>query len=119
MNQKMNYMINSESIIDLEYNIPTRQANVRQRVDTKELDYSLQLRSIKDFYNQRKIHIDTQRFLGVENPSVLYLPLSRADIYLWRNIQQYREQDKLIKLCDIRHINLVFEGSSMFHHYAD
>ena len=58
MNQKMNYFITEQYIIDLEYNVPTRQANVNQNIDTKEESYGKQLKSSKDYFNQRKVHFD-------------------------------------------------------------
>lgn len=33
MNQKMNYFIDNNYVIDLETNIPLRQANVKQEID--------------------------------------------------------------------------------------
>lgn len=73
----------------------------------------------KDFYNQRKVHFDGQRFLGIEKPSCLYFPLTRMNILLWRNISQMRDPESYLTLCSIRHLNLVFDGVSFFHYYAE
>lgn len=43
MNQKMNYFIDAKYVVDLEHNIPTRQLNVDQNIDTREESYRNQL----------------------------------------------------------------------------
>lgn len=115
----MNYFVTEQYIIDLEYNIPTRQANVNQNIDTKEESYGKQLKSSKDYFNQRKVHFDGQRFLGIEKPSCLYFPLSRMDIFLWYSLSQKRDPESYMQLFSIRQLNLVFDGFSIFHQYAE
>lgn len=119
MNHKMNYLIDENYVIDLEHNIPTRQSNVNQNIDTREESYRKQLMSSKDYFNQRKVHFDGQRFLGIEKPSCLYFPLTRMNILLWRNLTQMRDPESYLTLCSIRQLNLVFDGVSMFHYYAE
>jgi len=83
MNMKMNYYIDNNQLIDLEYCIPVRQVNMNQMLDHSCISYSKQIRNINQIYNQRKIFHDNQRFLGVETASCLYYPLSHMDILYW------------------------------------
>ena len=59
MNQKMNYFINQNQLVDLESNIPLRQNKVDQCIDTQENSYLSQVTQSKDYYNQRKVHFDS------------------------------------------------------------
>ena len=75
---------------------------------------------INDFYNQRKVYKDNSKFLGVERACCLYYPLSRMDIMLWQNINVLGEKPELIqKTCTLRQCNLVIDGTTLFHYFAD
>lgn len=120
MNQKMNYFVNQQYVVDLECNIPTRQVNVDQDIDTRLISYRDQLQMIDEYVNQRKVHFDGQRFLGVEKASALFFPFSRTDILLWRNIIQSGNTTKQhYEACSLRHINIVVNSYSMFHYFAE
>jgi hypothetical protein len=83
MNMKMNYLINQNHVIDLEYNIPLRQTYVNQNLNPTCVSYTKQLNNITNMFNQRKIYQDGAKFLGIERPSVIFYPLSRMDLVLW------------------------------------
>ena len=51
MNYKMNYFLDAVSVTDLEYNIPLRQVNVDQGVDTSVQSYSKQNKMINEYFN--------------------------------------------------------------------
>lgn len=120
MNYKMNYFLDSVCVTDLEYNIPLRQVNVDQGVDTSVQSYSKQCKMINEYFNQRKIYHDQQRFLGIEKACCLYYPLSRMDILLWQNINVLGESKDVIRqTCTLQQMNLVFDGISLFHYFAD
>lgn len=51
MNQKMNYFLNQNYLIDLEHNIPLKQTNVDQHLDLTAVSYNKQLSMIFNFYN--------------------------------------------------------------------
>lgn len=75
---------------------------------------------INDFFNQRKVYIDNQKFLGVEKASSLFYPLSKMDLILWRDINDLGEKAELIKqTCSLIQFNIVIDGTSLFHYFAD
>ena len=75
---------------------------------------------INDFFNQRKLYEDSSKFLGVEKAFCLYYPLSRMDLLLWQNINVLGERGDLIQqTCTIQQFNLVIDGISLFHYFAD
>jgi hypothetical protein len=52
---------------------------------------------INNFFNQRKVYIDNQKFLGVEKPGVIFYPVSRMDLILWNDINLLGEKAELIR----------------------
>ena len=120
MNLKMNYLINQNHVIDLEYNIPLRQTCVNQDLDPSCVSYTKQLNNITNMFNQRKIYQDGAKFLGTEKSSVLFYPLSRMDLVLWQSIYALGEDPDLIaNSCDLDACNIVIDGNSLFHYFAD
>jgi hypothetical protein len=58
--------------------------------------------------------------LGVEKAFCLFYPLSRMDLLLWSNINALGEKADLIqKTCTLNQFNLVIDGISLFHYFAD
>ena len=51
MNYKMNYFLDAVCVTDLEYNVPLRQVNVDQGVDTSVQSYSKQVKMINEYFN--------------------------------------------------------------------
>jgi hypothetical protein len=51
MNMKMNYLINQNHVIDLEYNIPLRQTYVNQNLNPTCVSYTKQLNNITNMFN--------------------------------------------------------------------
>lgn len=51
MNQQMNYFIDQNQVIDLNYNIPLRQVNVNQDIDKTEKSYDMQLKGLHEWSN--------------------------------------------------------------------
>ena len=120
MNLKMNYLLNQHHLIDLEYNIPLRQTCVDQKLDPQCTSYNAQLKMVTDLFNQRKIYQDGMKFLGVEKASCLFYPLSRMNLILWRDINLLGEDADLIKgSCSLDDCNIVIDGISLFHYFAD
>lgn len=120
MNLKMNYLLNQHYLTDLEYNIPLKQVNVDQNLDTGCTSYNKQLNMINDSFNQRKLFRDNSKFLGVEKAQCLYYPLSKMDLLLWQNINILGEKSELIaETCTLKQFNLVIDGISLFHYFAD
>jgi hypothetical protein len=72
------------------------------------------------FYNQRKVAQDNQKFLGIEKACCLYYSLSRIDLLLWQNVNVLGEKPELIqRTCSLNQMNLVIDGISLFHYFAD
>jgi len=84
MNYKMNYFLQENDITDLEYNIPLRQ--FESQFTNNTISYRKQTEMVTQYNNQRKVHEDQARYLGVEMACVLFYPLSRMDIVIWHNI---------------------------------
>ena len=119
MNYKMNYYIDEDYVIDLDCNIPLRQMNVNQGIDTCCVSYSKQLRYLDRLFNQRKLFEDNRKFLGVEKAHSLFFDLSRMDVLLWKDINAIGESAELINSsCTIDSLNLCFGGVSLFHYFA-
>ena len=60
------------------------------------------------------------KFLGVEKPASLFYPLSRIDLLLWLNIHQLGEDPEFIQeSCSIENCNIVVDGVSLLHYFAD
>lgn len=75
---------------------------------------------IGDLFNQRKVFQDGMKFLGVEKASSLFYPLCRMDLILWRDINALGEEADLIeKSCTVEDCNIVIDGISLFHYFAD
>jgi hypothetical protein len=73
-----------------------------------------------DMFNQRKIFQDGARFLGTERPAVIFYPLSRMDLILWTGINTLGEDPNLIEnSCSLDSVNIVIEGNSLLHYFAD
>jgi hypothetical protein len=71
-------------------------------------------------YNQRKVYQDGMKFLGIEKPACLFYPLSRIDLLLWTNISHLGEDADLIhQSCTVGNCNIVIDGVSLLHHFAD
>jgi hypothetical protein len=51
MNYKMNYFLDAVCVTDLEYNVPLRQVNVDQGIDTSVQSYSKQVKMINEYFN--------------------------------------------------------------------
>lgn len=119
MNYKMNYFIQDNDITDLEYNIPLRQFEAQSLKDTG-VSYTKQVAMITEYNNQRKVHQDQAKYLGVERAQCLFYPLSRMDIVIWQNIHALQENPELVaRSCSLKNLNLVFDGVSLFHYFAD
>ena len=119
MNKKMNYLINQQYLLDLEFNIPIAQRNVDQILDPECVSYVKQQNNIIDFYNQKKVYEDQQKFLGIEKAHCLFYSLSRMDILLWQNLNMMGETLDLIKrTTTLDSFNLCFSGISLFHYFA-
>lgn len=120
MNMKMNYFYNQNYLTDLEYNIPIRQKNVDQNLDSLNVSYNKQLNMINEYFNQRKLDIINEKLLGVEKASVLFYPVNRMDLILWNSIILLGERPDLIQQsCSLNQCNLSFDGISLFHYFAD
>ena len=120
MNKKRNYFLNQYYLTDLEYNIPLRQTNMNQNLNVEGQSYVKQLKMINDFFNQRKVYEDNSRFLGVEKAHTLFYPLSRMDLLLWADINELGDKPELIlQCCSLKQFNLVIDGNSLFHYFAD
>ena len=75
---------------------------------------------IVDFYNQRKVYEDNSKILGIEKAYCLFYPLNRMDLLLWNDINMLGEKAELIqKTCSIEQFNIVIDGISLFHYFAD
>lgn len=75
---------------------------------------------IGDLFNQRKVFQDGMKFLGTEKASCLFYPLCRMDLILWRDINSLGESADLIeKSCTVEDCNIVVDGNSLFHYFAD
>jgi hypothetical protein len=75
---------------------------------------------VTDLFNQRKIYQDGMKFLGVEKASSIYYPLNRMELILWRDINLLGEDADLIKgSCTLDNCNIVVDGTSLFHYFAD
>jgi hypothetical protein len=60
------------------------------------------------------------KFLGVEKASSLYYPSNRMELILWRDINTLGEEADLIKnSCSLDNCNIVIDGVSLFHYFAD
>ena len=82
-------------------------------------NYTKQRNNINDLYNQRKIYLDNNRFLGTENAHALYYPLCHMDILIWSNIYALGEDPELIdKTITLSQLNITVDGYSMFHYFA-
>ena len=119
MNQQSNYFIDENYLIDVANNIPLRQVNVNQDIDKTEKSYDIQLKSLHDWSNQRKVHFDCQRFLGIEKPSRLYYSLSRMELFLWRNFQSNGHPDLFVQHIPFEMFNIIVDGNTFFHMYSE
>jgi hypothetical protein len=60
------------------------------------------------------------KFLGVEKASSLFYPLNRMELILWRDINVLGEDASLIESsCTLDNCNIVIDGISLFHYFAD
>ena len=84
MQQKMNYYLDQEYMVDMEHLIPMiSNSSVTANKKCVIFDFWKQHRQI-DFNvhlpNQRKLYKDQQKFLGVERPNCLYYSMSQIDL---------------------------------------
>ena len=120
MSKKMNFFINQDYLIDLEFNIPIMQRNVDQVLDPECVSYVKQQDNIMELYNQSKVFEDHQKFLGIEKAHCLFFALSRMDIYLWQNINMMGETPEIInRTTNLDSLNLCFSGVSLLHYFAE
>lgn len=93
---------------------------MNQNIDPSTTSYAKQLRNIEQISNQIKIYQDGAKFLGIERPSVIFYPLSRMNFVLWQGIHTLGEDASLIEnSCSLDDCNIVIEGCSLFHYFAD
>jgi len=78
----MNYFVNTESILDLECNIPIQQSSLEHMLPA----HKQKVRTIDS--NERKIYINNTRYLGLDQANVIFFPITRIDILFWKNIQE-------------------------------
>lgn len=115
----MNYFIDEDYLIELDSNIPLRQANVNQYIDTSVVNYNKQLGNLEKLNNQRKLFDDDRKFLGIEKANCLFFENTRMDIALWRDLNAHGESPELIRdSCSIDQMNIGFNGASLFHYFA-
>lgn len=114
INEKMNYFISENQIFDLEYNIPFQQstsnsmkAQISQkkrtllsdstdRFDDDKIENSFENFKKNMMLQQRKIYRDDTRYLGVDEPNILFFPITRMDIIFWKNIKELGASAQII-----------------------
>ncbi len=83
-------------------------------------NYSMR-NGIKDKYiNQRKIWKDSTKSLNIDRSNIMAFPLSRMDLIFWSNITDMGNRVSDMKNnVSIERFNVVYNGISLFHHFAD
>ena len=111
MNQKYNYFVNKNFIIDLEHNMPMQSVS----------NVSLMGKGgSKTYPNQRKIFEDDSRYLNLDNPNLITFPQSRMDMLFWKNIVEKGENIETIEEnTTLAQFNEVYDGYSLFHYFAE
>ena len=80
MNQKMNYFIDRNEIMDLEYNIPLQVS----RDENFSMDYQNKNKCIFD--QQLKVYKDSSRSLKLDSARTLHFAANRIDLLYWENV---------------------------------
>ena len=120
MNFKLNYYLDQNYLNDFENNLPILQKNVDQNIDYSHVECFKQIKCIQQFSNQRKLYEDNEKFLGVEKAHCLFYDLSKMDVMIWKNLEDKGNQLSQIKQStSIDSFNCKFNGSSLFHHFAN
>jgi hypothetical protein len=102
---------------DLELGIPLNRNSARKVRRLNRYDH--QLSKINEFRNQRKVHKDGDRVLGIVQPGTLNHGLCKIDLTFWFNIHSLGEEADLIRdNADISLITKIFNGLSFFHYFA-
>jgi hypothetical protein len=117
MYQKLNYYMNRDFIYDLEFGMPYH-ANTYQSVAAFQ-SVTHQLSCIVKWANQRKIYRDTTQFLDVEAPYILNKTQTRMDLLFWDNFLLKGENISILQNCmKYSQWAIIFNGQSLWHHYA-
>ena len=87
MDEKFNYYIGEDEIIDLEYNVPLQKcaliADVTKVVEQPDCRIM-------------KIYKDSTRTLGIDEPRCLKFPITRKDLVFWINVDKMLASPKTI-----------------------
>lgn len=56
----------------------------------------------------------------MEKPACLFYPLNRIDLILWLNmVEQGESSDLIMKSCSVENFNIVVDGVTLLHYFAD
>lgn len=115
-----NYMINKDTIIDLENNIPFIYSDVNnQDFESDDVQVAKTKRSVT---NIKKIYKDSTRFLSPFFRHHLVYVNTQKDIQLWRDVLKLKnERIKAIKktIDVLKAFRIQYKGMSLFHHFAN